>query len=146
MDGRSLEKADAIICERSSSWAAAMRAMVMDIGARIRETRTLAECEIELEHSPTAVVAVEVTAENLARTLHCVDAWRATYPGALPVALLAREDRQYEEVLREAGAAHVATGPRRLHGIAELIEVRTRRRSGRPNMLEQVWAGLPWDD
>ena len=141
-----MEKADVIICERSGSWAAALRPVVVDAGARVRETRTLVECEIELEHSPTAVVAVEVTAENLARALHCVDAWRASYPGAMLVALLAREVGQFDEVLREAGAAHVVTGTRRLHGISAIIEVRTRRRSGRPNMLEEIWAGLPWDD
>ena len=146
MAAKPLEKPDVIVCERSGSWAAALRSNLIELAARIRETRTLAECAVELQHSPAALVAVEVTVDNLARALHYLDAWQAAYPQALLLALLARGNECHEAVLREAGAAHVVTGTRRLHSVKELVHTRIGRRSARPNILEEVWDGLPWGD
>jgi hypothetical protein len=162
---------DWIICEQSSSWAAAFRtALESDIHSdgcrhRLREVRSLAELSESLAARPASLAAVEVRHANLNdvlpwlaatcnagqtqcvavldRSLHS-DVWKVT-------ALESSTLHDVSDALREAGALDVIVSPRHLGSLAELgrrhavkVAVRSTVETAAPSITARAWASLPW--
>lgn len=135
-----------IVCERSGSWALALR-RELTAGFRIRPTRSLAETWETLEQAPASFLVLELTAglaEALLARLLRLD---REYPLARAAVVADRGLSAYEWLLRQAGAVHFACSPRRL---APLAAVARRHLAAAPqpdrDAVERIWSGLPWGD
>ncbi len=142
-----MSKPRVILCERSGAWAPAVaRHLPGNVG--LRETRGLAECAAELAETPTSLLALEVTRQNFAAVLALVTRIGGKFPRARVIILAQRGLDDYEWALREAGAIHFTSSPRRLLGLASLIR---RHFAGIPappiaSLAAQAWDDLPWSD
>jgi hypothetical protein len=143
--------ASLIFCERSGDWAAAWRRVA---GGRpsttIVETRSLAECRETLEAldragSAAGFLIVELHSANVDEALDLV--WRVArrFPDVAVAVVAERELASYEELVRELGALHFATSPRRL-GTLVRLGARHMARQPMPALddRERVFASLPW--
>jgi hypothetical protein len=142
-----MEAARFIVCEKTGQWAVAFRRATFDLGVRIYETRSLAECWEELDASPASFLAIELTESNIESLLaRLVDLGRRR-PAACALVLASRGKEPYEWLLREAGAVHVLFSPRR---VTSAVRLATRHLTRAPKeertLSESVWARLPWDD
>jgi hypothetical protein len=163
-----------IICERTSTWAAALRTSVARAGkaadrVTIHETRRLNELTAQLRETYADLALVEVTSENLDTVL----IWLADHqirPSAAPVAILLdyaftnalrppqlgdhEMCRAVVDALREAGAVDVALSPRELDPVVKLgmrcLAKKSPAGLPRPGDNESIeqWAfhQLPWQD
>jgi len=135
-----------IICERTGTWAAALRRALAD-RVKLRETRSLEACESELSTAPQSILALELNATNVERVLDLLArlAWQA--PQARAIVLADRRWRAYEWLLREAGAVHVVTSRRDLGSVADLVAAHVARLPVRPaSVTQRIWDALPWGD
>ncbi|MBC8868552.1 MAG: hypothetical protein H8E44_04005 [Planctomycetes bacterium] len=140
-----MQSARILVCEKTGSWAAALRRVLSSTQHRVRETRSLAECWRELEQGPASLVALELTRENgeaLVRRL--LDLSRC-FPRARAIVLGRRVLEPFEGLVREAGAAHVLLSPRGVSGAARLIE-RHMAQAPREQLTfrQSIWSRLPW--
>ena len=135
-----------IVCERTGSWAAALRRVLPGGELPLRETRSLDECAAELAAAPSSVVVLEVSPGNLEAVSRLLAEWNVSFPLARGLVVtagsLSADDAQ---LLREAGAVDVVCSPRRLAPWSGVV----RRHSSRlpaeaMDPVEQVWASLPW--
>jgi hypothetical protein len=133
-----------IVCERTGRWAVALRRELADVGVRIWETRTLADCRDELLANPASFAVIELGPKvgGLLRLL-------ASQPRQFPAARLAvvanRSQATYEWLIREAGAVHFVCSPRQ---VAVLARLACRHLAEAPppqqSFAERIWASLPW--
>jgi DNA-binding LytR/AlgR family response regulator len=133
------------VCERSGTWAVALRAALADAGVRVHETRTLAECWEALDKAPASFLVVEMTAGNAAELIGRLARARRDFPLARVAVVAERAMRRLEWLVREAGAVDFTCSPRRL---APLAQTACRHLAAAPappqSFVEQVWARLPW--
>jgi hypothetical protein len=133
-----------IVCERRDLWAPALRRALGDSVA-LRSTRSLAECAEELAAAPGSLVTVELTARAVAALAEFIV--RAS-EGLSPTRVIVVAERrlaEYKWWMREAGAVHFATSPRRLGMLQGLIARHAREVPGPPmSPRERIWARLPW--
>jgi hypothetical protein len=142
-----MDNCQLIVCERSGAWAAALGQLLAGHEVRMRQTRSLAECQKELTTAPNSFVALELTAENAAAVVELLWASGRNHPQATCVALAAGEGAAFEWMVREAGAAHVVTSRRDLPEVAKMVRRHCSRVPGRrASIQEQIWASLPWSD
>jgi hypothetical protein len=134
-----------IICEKSGHWAAALRRAAGSRGLPIGEVRSPEQAQRELAQRPASIVAIEVSAATLAKTLSQAVAWRIRYPAAQFLLLAEPELAAIEPELREGGALHVVYSTRDLAATVRLIR-RHLARAPRPQLSleESIWAALPW--
>ncbi len=92
-------------------------------------------------------MALEVTRSNLAAVLKLIAEAGRQFPLATAVALANEDLQEFQWALREAGAALVASSPRRLDGLATLAS-RHFERIDPPSvgLQERIWNSLPWGD
>lgn len=135
-----------IVCEQRGAWAAALRRQLADTVVLV-ETRTADECRRELIRRGPALVAVEFAGKRAAEAAALVAWVHDASPASLPVVLAERRLAGWQWRLRELGAAHVVTSPRRLVPLADMV-VRLERRLPRPtsSWAQQLWATLPWGE
>jgi DNA-binding NtrC family response regulator len=98
-----------IVCEKSSHWASALRSALRYRPPQVVETRSLAGCEAALAESPSSLVAIEATANNLEALLGFITSVKQPFPRASVVVLLAPESLHAAPLLREAGAIDAIT-------------------------------------
>lgn len=135
-----------IVCERSGKWAAALRrTLARDVS--VRETRSLTECVAELQTAPTSFLVVEVTATNLPAAFELLARVNAEFRWARVAVVAERALAECEWGLREAGAIHFATSPRKAAELARLAERHAALAPGaKRSLAAQVWDSLPWPE
>jgi DNA-binding NarL/FixJ family response regulator len=138
-----------IVLERDGHWAAALRRELDFAGVRatVSETRSWDEVWQALGQSPTALVAAELTEAAAGRLLAALARVERRHPQAAIVVLADRRLAPYRDLLREAGALHYITSPRRLSEIADIVRRRAARfesAAGPAGPLEEIRANLPW--
>jgi DNA-binding NtrC family response regulator len=140
-----MQSARIIVCEKTGSWATALRRALSSTTHRVHETRSLAECWRELEHSPASVIAFELTMENCEAVLEWLLDLSRRFPRARAIAMGPRLLKPFESLVREAGATHVLLSPRGVADAARLIE---RHVAQTPDdqlpFRQSVWSRLPW--
>lgn len=151
-----------VVCERSSRWAAALRAALArravsdDFTVDLHEVRNLDELTARLGTLPNTFAYIEVTSKNFEATLAWLAAaTRNSEPRA--VAMLDRDFADASEVasvLREAGALEITCSPRQLQHVMQLgrccAEVPANGSGRKPapgqSIDEWAWRLLPWQD
>jgi hypothetical protein len=134
-----------LICEKTGSWAAALR-WASDVGApRLHETRSLVDCREELQRWPASFLVLEATSTGAESVVRLVDELKRSFSRSSAVVVAERQLAPWEGLLREAGAIEVVFSPRRLHLIAGLA-ARHLARIPRPrqSLRRAIWSRLPW--
>jgi hypothetical protein len=147
-----MSRAEWIVCERTSRWAAALRLELAqdDPAPRLRELRHLSELDAEISARP-AIVAIEVHRGNFAAVLHWLSRTRVrqqlTRCAALLDRSLASDSESVIGPLLEAGAVAIAPSPRRLDDVLALERFQSEIAgisSPHESVLDQLRASLPW--
>ncbi len=135
-----------IVCERSGPWSAALRSELAEAGVRVWECRSLPEAWEALGQTPAAFVVAEATGENLDNLLRRMAWFSRDFPQARIAVAARRGMARFEWLLREAGAVHFLTSPRRLAPLAGMV-VRHLANVPLPSqsMVQRIGASLPWD-
>ena len=169
-----MNRAEWIVCERTSRWASGIRTTVArhatnrQFTTRVFEVRTLGELAARLGEKPTSLALVEVHEGNLANVLAWLTEAQGIYPHARFIALLdnllpahdeswpvtqAGKRHDVVSALLEAGAVDVADSPRHLHSFLAIAErhraiVATNTAPSAENLPLLEWARslLPWQD
>jgi|SRR5581483_1027201 len=111
-----------ILCEKTSRWAAALRARLGRSIPQLLVTCALPGCAEALAASPASFIAIEVTASNLESTLDFTCRISSHYPNAAVVALLSSEFLAAAPLFREAGAIDVVASALESPRIARLAQ------------------------
>jgi hypothetical protein len=138
-----------IVLERDGHWAAALRRELDSAGVRatLIENRSWDEVWNALGEFPTALVAAELTEATAERLLAVLARIERRHPQAAMFVVADRRLAAYRDLLREAGALHFITSPRRLFEIGEIVSRRAARFQsavGSAAPLEEIRANLPW--
>jgi DNA-binding NtrC family response regulator len=135
-----------IVCESSGSWSAALRIELAEASVRVWECRSLREAWDALTQTPAAFLVAEAARENLDTLLRRMDWFSRDFPHARVAIVASRGIARYEWLLREAGAVHFLTSPRKLASLAGLA---IRHLANVPptsqTLAERIWASLPWE-
>ena len=136
-----------IICEKTGTWAAALRWAAGPDGLRIYETRSLEHCREELAQFPCSFLSLEATVLNLESVVELLDEVRQSFVEARAM-VLAQPDLSFaQDILREAGAVDMVFSPRRLD-----LTVRQAQKHlaavAQPQLglRETIWSRLPWGE
>lgn len=136
-----------ILCERTGTWAIALRPALQQLGHRVYETRSLDACWDEIAASPASLAGIEVTTDTLEQVVAWMCRLRTAFASARVIALGHRGLECCQWVLREAGAAHVVYSPREIPEVVRLVQ---RHLGAAPERdatdREQIWQRLPWSD
>jgi len=134
-----------IVCERSGQWSIGLRSELAETGVRIWECRSLPEAWEALGQTPAAFVIAESARENLEDLLRRMVWFSRDFPHSRIAVVAERRMARFEWLLREAGAVHFLTSPRRLTPLAGLV-VRHLANIPLPpqSMVERIWGSLPW--
>jgi DNA-binding NtrC family response regulator len=134
-----------ILCEKTSRWAAALRAALRDLRPQSIETRSIAGCQAALDESPASIVAIEVTATNLDAAVEFVARCSLRTPRSAAVALMASQLSSAAALFREAGALDVATSMLDAPRLAKLVR-RHFEQAPQPALSVRQLAAerLPW--
>jgi len=136
-----------IVCERGGTWAAELARRVAGSGIRVRQTRSLALCEVELAASPRSLLVLEAWPENVGSLIEFMRLPERRGWTAPRVIVGGRDARPYFAVLREAGGCLGIESPRQLGAVVALAKrYFAQLPQGRPPLAEEVWAKLPWED
>ena len=134
-----------IVCERTGSWATALRRESAAAAIRVYETRSLAECWEMLAQRPSSFLVVELTRSNAHEVLQRLARLGTDFPLARAAVVAGRPLGPYEELMREAGAVWFAGSPLELTAVAEAAGGHLRMAPGPPQgLVERIWANLPW--
>lgn len=136
-----------ILCERTGTWAIALRPALQRLGHRVYETRSLDACWEEITASPASLVGIEVTADNLEQVVAWMCRLRPAFAAVRVVALGHRGLECCQWVLRQAGAVHMVCSPRETQDVVRIVQ---RHLGAAPEMdatdRERIWQRLPWAD
>ena len=134
-----------ILWERTTCWAAALRRATSDQPIRLIETRTWPECLGQLAEASRSVVALELAPKRAEQVLSALEELERRYPFAVPIVLADRRMRAHGPLMREAGAMHLVSSPRKLVAVAQLILRHLDRVPEQTdNLRDAVWARMPW--
>jgi DNA-binding NtrC family response regulator len=138
-----------IVLERDGHWAAALRRELESAGVRVMltENRSWDEVWKALGEFPTALVATELTEATAGRLLAALARIERRYPRAAMIVVADCRLAAYRDLLREAGALHFLTSPRRLSEIGDIVRRRAARFEsavGSAGPLEEIRDNLPW--
>lgn len=136
-------RARLIVCEREGRWAAALRRETAGTGVRIWETRSVPECCEEAAISPASFVVLEVQG-NLLEAMRFISWQRRAAPLVRWAATVSRELAACESLLREAGAVHVVTSPRRLWLLVQTACRHLERFEQPQSVTGDIWVSLSW--
>ena len=138
-------RARLIVCELTGRWAVALRRELPQPGVRVYETRSVPECWAALARAPSSFVVAELTGVNAGALLDRMAELERDFPLARVAVVARRSLSPYEDLMREAGAVHFNTSPRRAKSLARLA-CRHLERMPKPErtLTEQIWDRLPW--
>jgi DNA-binding NarL/FixJ family response regulator len=153
-----------IVLERDGQWTAALR---QELGharprnlypdsspasheaVRVIEIRSWDEIWQQLAQDPAALVAAELTDTNRDSVLAALSRMDRQFPQAAMLILTNRRFLPYRRLLREAGALHYVTSPRRLDEVVEIVLRRCARlpvATTSAGRRDEILADLPWTD
>jgi len=136
-----------IVCEKTGTWATALRRELAKRSIRVYQTRSLAECFGDLAVFPASFLVLELRESIVEEMIEHLGRLSREYAGARAVILARRGMEPYEWLLREAGAAHVVFSPRRLAPVADMAQRHLAVAPEAPLPLpERILAELPWTD
>lgn len=136
-----------ILCERTGTWAIALRPALQRLGHRVYETRSLDACWEELLASPRSLVGLEVTDDNLEQVVAWMSRLRTAFSHVRVIALGHRGLECCEWILREAGSAHVVFSPRESQEVVRIVQRHLGAAPGKDATdRERIWQRLPWSD
>ncbi len=134
-----------ILSERSGRWAAAMRVELAAAGVRLWEAGPRPNLAEWMAESPAGFLVLELTPKNGARLLDVLVELHGCWRGARAAVVADRSLAHWEWLLREAGAVHFLTSPRKL---GPLVDLACRHLAAAPAprqpFTERIWSGLPW--
>ncbi len=152
-----------IVMERAGDWAVSLRRELRDATCRedqssgaavsidrrriqfqLLESRSLDECWEQLRKRPAAVLAVELTEPLAPSILAALRRLEREYPRAEMLIMCDRRLSPYTSLLREAGAVHCITSPRRLGEAIELLRRHAARLPAVSQPPVEELAELPW--
>ncbi len=135
-----------IIAERSGRWAAAMRTELVDTGVRLWEAGPRPDLAEVVAEAPASFLVLELTAKNAPWLLDALAHLPRRWPGVRAAIVADRSLADWEWLMREAGAVHFLTSPRKL---ATLVDLACRHLAAAPaprqTFFERIWASLPWN-
>lgn len=133
------------IVERSGHWAAAMRVELAATGVRLWEAGPRPNLQELMAEAPAGFLVLELTRKNAARVLDTLVELHRSWRGARAAVVADRSLADWEWLMREAGAVHFLTSPRKL---GPLVDLACRHLAAAPvpqqTLSERIWAGLPW--
>lgn len=147
-----------IVCESSGRWAAALRGALArrGIATAVVETRSTAELQRRIvderrRGSPLGLVVIELTATEAERVCSLL-AWQVRFGDDVPTAVVTDDARDYEPIVRAAGANLFAASTRELDRLAAAyvaFVADVPRRASPANddersPSERIWASLPF--
>jgi hypothetical protein len=138
-----------IVLERDGHWAAAMRREIDDPAIRPVEARSWDECWQRLAERPSALIVAELMEANIDSCLAALNHIDRRFPRAALVIVADRKLDPYRTLLREAGALHFITSPRRLGEVNEMMRRRghlSDPATSTSKRLDEIIAELPWSD
>ena len=134
-----------MIAERSGGWAAAIRIELAETGVRLWEAGPRPKLPLLLAETPASFLVLELTVKNPPRLLDVLAQMQRGWPDARAAVVADRSLAQWEWLMREAGAVHFLTSPRKL---APLVELACRHLAAAPTpqqtLPERIWSSLPW--
>lgn len=154
------KKMSLLVCERTVYWAAALRRMIPQF--HVREVRSLAQCWAELVERPQQFVILEATQQNLNHSrlasgrpsgeslLERMRAISSRWPSQTAMAVVMRRELLPATwMLREAGAAYVATSVLELAPLQRIVDRHLDRIQSLPQpadegLLDSKHLNLPW--
>jgi hypothetical protein len=136
-----------IICEKSGKWVMALRWSAAQLPMRLYETRTLWDCRHELLQFPASFLVLEATTANLDGVVQLLTEVRQMHTRARAIVVTDRELECWEDLLREAGALHVAYSPRRFDAITRMaISHLPAIVLPDVSLLDEFRSRMPWKD
>jgi hypothetical protein len=134
-----------IMCERTGAWAIALQREPALAGMRLAQRRSLGECWEELARRPASFLVVELTGTGVDFLLARLARLGRDFPLARAAVVAEPGLREYEALLREAGAAWFAVSPRDLAPLAQMA-ARHLELAPRPQLgpAQRIWESLPW--
>lgn len=140
-----------IVYESTGHWAAELRG-ALPPGIPLAETRSVVETYNALTTSPAALVAMELTADNIETIVGALLHLSRSFPDSVPIVLTQRTHSAWEDIIRQAGAVHFVDSPRRVDEIGQIARrwLESCRRLGNaanilpPSFEEEVAAMTPW--
>lgn len=134
-----------MIIERSGCWAAAMRIELAATGVRLWEAGPRPNLSDAIAEAPASFLIFELTARNGRWLIDTLKELHRRWPGVRGAVVADRSLAEWEWLMREAGAVHFLTSPRKL---APLVELGCRHLAAAPaprqSLPERIWASLPW--
>jgi len=138
--------ATVIVCEQRGKWAAALRRHLSPT-VRLRETRALAECAVELDSAPASFLVLELRESNLPRLLTFLAESSRLRPRAAMLVVAEPHLAEHEWPVREAGAVHFDVSTRAAAAWATLAEKHFERTPDESSPLAELVGGpLPWEE
>jgi hypothetical protein len=116
---------------------------------RVIEIRSWDEIWQRLAHDPAALVAAELTDTNPDSVLAALSRMDRQFPQAAMLILTNRQLVPYRRLLREAGALHFVTSPRRLGEMMQILVRRCGKSSAAieaTGRTDEILGNLPWSD
>lgn len=132
-----------IVCEKTGRWGAAFRRALPAVC--LCETRSWAACLRELQARRAALVALEVSAENVEASCQRVVQLSLSFVRVRSIVLTGLELEPLQWLFREAGAVGVAFSWEDVIELKPLIQrFLDRLPSSSMPFRQQVWSRLPW--
>ena len=149
-----MSQIELIVMERSGDWAAALQLWLKPSDVRLFETRMIDECWHRLLEQPTALAALELTADSVRPMLAMLLRLQDELPEVRVIVMAERPLAAYGDLVREAGAIHFVVSPRSLGDVVGLVRRRimqlkasaASQTSDLDDPRVQVLANLPWSD
>lgn len=139
------QAARVIVCEKTGSWATALRNLLPSAQISLCETRTLEECAARLRESPASLVVVELTAENCPGVCRWLTRQAEQFVGMRAVAVVTGDMRDADAVVRSAGAHHVVDSMARLEKLTRWIVRHIQQAPHSKSSVRQwTWSRMPW--
>jgi len=134
-----------IVCERSGSWAVALRRALAEADPDLQETRSVPDAWDLLARSPASFVVAELNSATIDLLLARMAWLERDFPLARVAIVAARSWQRYQWLMRAAGAIDFVVSPRALAPLAQAI-ARHLRHSPQPrlSLAERIWEELPW--
>ncbi len=122
-----------------------MRVELAATGVRLWETGPRPNLSDELAGAPASFLILELTAKNGRWLIDTLTELQRHWPGVRAAVVADRPLTEWEWLMREAGAVHFLTSPRKL---APLVELACRHLAAAPaprqSLPERIWSSLPW--
>ena len=136
-----------ILAERSGSWAKALRVELAATGVRLWEAGPRPRLVDVMAVAPASFLVLELTGKNASWTLDTLVALHRDWPNAGAAVVADRSMAAWEWLIREAGAVHFVTSPRKLGPLGNLV-LRHLAQAPLPaqTLRERLWASLPWSE